>query len=84
MGTKEKLFEKLYRSDHSFTFRDAAALLTLLGYTLSEKGSTSGSRVMFIHPDHPPVLLHKPHPQKELKGYVVRQLRDYFKQEGMQ
>lgn len=83
MGNKEKLLEKLYRSEHSFTFSDAVTLFESLGCALSDKGRTSGSRVMFTHSGHPPIILHRPHPQKELKAYVVRQLRDYIKQEGL-
>lgn len=83
MGNKEKLLEKLYRSGNTFTFRDAAALFEALGYVLSDKGKTYGSRVMFTHQLHPPIILHRPHPQKELKAYVIRQPRDYIEQEGL-
>ena len=38
---------------------------------------------MFSSPEHGTILLHKPHPQKELKGYQVKQLVDFLEQEGL-
>ena len=56
--------------------------ITNKGYK-SNKGKTSGSRVMFTSEEHGSILLHKPHPQKELKAYQVRQLCDLLEQEGL-
>ena len=50
---------------------------------ISNKGRTSGSRVMFVSVSHPPILLHKPHPRKELLAYQVKQLIDSLEQEGL-
>ena len=47
------------------------------------KGRTSGSRIMFISEKHEAILLHKPHPQKELKAYQVKQLIEVLEQEGL-
>lgn len=83
MGRKEKLVEKLYTSPRTVTFEDAASLLGYCSYCLSTKGKTSGSRVIFISDEHQPILLHKPHPQKELKEYQVKQLIQILEQEGL-
>lgn len=83
MGKKEKLVKKLYQSPKSFTFDDAASLLSCCSYRLSNKGRTSGSRVVFVSPGREQVLLHKPHPQKELKGYQVKQLIQILEQEDL-
>ena len=48
-----------------------------------DKGKTSGSRVMFIHDERKPILLHKPHPRKELLEYQLKQLLDVLEQEGL-
>ena len=64
-------------------FHDAEVLLDYLEFTKSNKGKTSGSRVMFTSEEHGSILLHKPHPQKELKAYQVRQLCDLLEQEGL-
>lgn len=69
MGQKDKLIERLKSKPKNFTFDDAESLLRYLGYTRSNKGKTSGSRIMFISNEHPPILMHKPHPRKELLEY---------------
>lgn len=74
MGTKEKLIERLKRLPNDFTFDEAEGLLIQLGYMKSNKGKTSGSRVMFYKLGGKPLFLHRPHPQKEIKRYAVKQL----------
>ena len=74
MGTKDKLVARLRGLPNDFTFAEAERLLTLFGYVKSNKGKTSGSRVLFYKSGRIPVFLHKPHPGKELKGYAVKQL----------
>ena len=63
--------------------KEKLILLDYLEFTKSNKGKTSGSRVMFTSEEHGSILLHKPHPQKELKAYQVRQLCDLLEQEGL-
>lgn len=83
MGQKEKLIERLKSRPKDFTFNEAETLLGYFNYRRSDKGKTSGSRVVFVSDEHPPVLLHKPHPRKELLAYQVRQLIDILEQEGL-
>lgn len=83
MGKKEKLLLRLKSRPKDFTFDEAESLLQDLGFSRSNKGKTSGSRVMFAHPEHPPILLHRPHPRKELLVYQVNQLIEYLEQEGL-
>lgn len=83
MGQKEKLIQKLKSKPKDMTFEEAETLLKYLAYTRSDKGRTSGSRVMFTSTDHAPILLHKPHPRKELLAYQVKQLVDILEQEGL-
>ena len=66
-----------------FTFNEAEALLQYLGYFRCDKGKTSGSRVMFASVGHENILLHRPHPQKELKAYQIKQLLNKLEQEGL-
>ena len=54
MGQKEKLIERLRAKPKTFTFDDAESLLRYFGYTRSNKGRTSGSRIMFLSEEHPP------------------------------
>jgi hypothetical protein len=51
-------------------------------YSKSNKGRTSGSRVIFTSKNHAPILLHKPHPRKELLAYQVKDLIKKLEQEG--
>lgn len=83
LGQKEKLIERLKAKPKTFTFDDAESLLRCFSYRRSNKGKTSGSRIMFVSDEHPPILLHKPHPRKELLEYQVKQLIDALEQEGL-
>ena len=83
MGQKEKLIARLKSKPKDFTFEEAETLLSYLSYTRSDKGKTSGSRVKFSHPEHTPILLHRPHPQKELLQYQVKQLLEKLIEEDL-
>lgn len=83
MGQKEKLIKKLKSRPKDFTFDEAETLLRYFTYGRSNKGRTSGSRIMFISDEHAPILLHKPHPRKELLDYQVKQLIEVLEQEGL-
>ena len=84
MGKKEKLIEKLKSKPKTLTFEDAESLLEFFNYHRSNKGKTSGSRVVFSSEDHKTkILLHKPHPRKVLLEYQVKQLIEQLKQEGL-
>ena len=83
MGQKEKLIRRLKAKPKDFTFDEAETLLQYLSYVRSNKGKTSGSRIMFISEEHETILLHKPHPQKELKAYQIKQLIEILEQEGL-
>ena len=84
MGQKEKLIAKLKSNSKTFTFDDAESLLGYFNYYRSNKGKTSGSRVMFINEaTNDKILLHKPHPRKELLAYQVKQIITQLEQEGL-
>jgi len=83
MGQKEKLIKKLKSRPKDFTFDEAETLLKYFTYNRSNKGRTSGSRVMFVSDEYAPILLHKPHPRKELLDYQIKQLIEVLEQEGL-
>lgn len=83
MGQKEKLVERLKSKPKDFTFDEAESLLGYFGYSISNKGKTSGSRVTFSGDNLPTIMMHKPHPRKELLDYQVKQLIDILTQEGL-
>ena len=84
MGQKDKLIAKLKANPRSFTFNEAETLLGYFSYHRSNKGKTSGSRIMFVSEVHKTkILLHKPHPRKELLEYQIKQLIEQLEQEGL-
>ena len=84
MGQKEKLIAKLKANPKSFTFNEAETLLGYFSYHRSNKGKTSGSRIMFVSEVHKTkILLHKPHPRKELLEYQTKQPIAQLEQEGL-
>ena len=78
MGQKEKLIERLKSKPKTFTFDDAESLLRYFAYERSNKG-----RTMFVSEEHPPIMMHRPHPRKELLEYQVKQLIQILEQEGL-
>ena len=84
MSQKEKLIAKLRTRPKTFTFEDAETLLGFFSYKKDNKGRTSGSRVAFINRERKSkIVLHKPHPRKELFEYQVKQLISQLEQEGL-
>ncbi len=83
MGQKEKLMKRLKARPKDFTFDEAETLLRYLGYTISDKGKTSGSRVIFTNESRAPILMHKPHPGRELKEYQIKLLVEKLEKEGL-
>lgn len=72
MGKHEKLTEKLLRKPKNFTFDELATVLNGFGYEEEQRGRTSGSAVAFFNKKlNDKILIHKPHPQKEVKRYVL-------------
>jgi len=70
MSKKEKLIKRLKSKPRDFTFAEAETLLLSLGFKLSNKGKTSGSRVVFVR-GNISVRLHKPHGSKTLLDYQI-------------
>lgn len=82
MGKKEKLIERLKSIPKDFTFNELQALLAALEFEQCDKGKTSGSRVKFVKGEVF-IIMHKPHPRKELLEYQVKQVVDTLKKEGL-
>lgn len=83
MSQKEKLIRRLKACPSDFSFDELVRLMGFLDYALSQKGHTSGSRVMFVSDAHPPLILHRPHPTGILKGYQIRQLIEALEKEEL-
>lgn len=79
MSKKDKLLAKLRNTTGVFAWSDMVAVLKALGFDQVEM---EGSRVRFVKDDLQ-ILLHKPHPQKEMKAYAVRQVKEVLRSEGL-
>lgn len=82
MGTKEKLRNRFLKMPSDFTFDEMQRLLEGYGYEKSNKGKTSGSRLIFKNGDKRPIMLHKPHPGNIVKEYAMRQVFEDLKEAG--
>ena len=67
MSQLEKALIRISEKPKDYTYDEARALLQKLGFREENKGKSSGSRVKFFRStDNTLILLHKPHPNKEL------------------
>ncbi len=78
MSKKEKLIARLLSLPKDFTYDEMRTLLTFLGFEERSKGKTSGSRVEYAKESYT-ILLHKPHPNNQLKMYQIRQIVNELK-----
>jgi hypothetical protein len=83
MSKNEKIIERFITLPKDFTFDEMEKLLTYFGYEKSNKGKTSGSRVMFKKDGSSPILLHKPHPENIMKEYALKQVYNVLINEGL-
>jgi predicted RNA binding protein YcfA (HicA-like mRNA interferase family) len=83
MSRKEKLIRKLKQKPKDFSWDELTSLLKAFGYEQAKPGKTGGSRRRFIHPTAHPIILHKPHPGKFLKMYIIDDIIETLEREGM-
>ena len=83
MSSRDKLIARFLTLPSDFTFDELERLLTILGYVKSNKGKTSGSRVVFKDKEGHPIMLHKPHPGNIVKQYAVRQVLEELQSKGL-
>ena len=82
MSQKEKLIARLLRKPKDFTFDEMVSLLSYFGYDLKQGGTGSG--VKFIRENSNEVInFHKPHPNGILKKYVLDQVIDKLRKDGL-
>ncbi len=80
MGSKEKLISRFKRQPKDFTYSEMVRLFSILGFTKNNKGATSGSRVEFVRDkEEISYTLHRPHPGNTIKGYVMKQVLQFLK-----
>jgi len=77
MSTKEKLIKRFKTLPKDFTWEEMVRLFAGFGFTVKNKGKTSGSRVMFENNDVA-YTMHKPHPKNIIKETALKQLLKYL------
>lgn len=81
MNKIEKLLEKLKNAKNTFPYKELVALLNKLEY---EKCEMAGSRVRFFNAKTAHlILLHRPHPENEIKAGALKAIKQALKQEGI-
>ena len=83
MSRKEKLIKRLQQRPKDFIWDELTILLEALGYVRKKTGKTGGSRRRFVHPTAPPITVHRPHPGRIVKMYVIDDLLEFLKREDM-
>jgi len=81
MSTKEKLIERFKEQPKDFTWEELVRLFGTFGFTVYNKGKTSGSRVIFTD-DEREYIMHKPHPKNVIKEASMRYLLRFFTDNG--
>mgnify|MGYP003390757962 CR=1 len=79
----DKLRKKFLSKPKDFTWSELKILLNGWGYREYNVGKTSGSRVRFVHESQSDIMLHKPHPNPELKSYIIKQIIEQLIKEGV-
>ncbi|MDE6607310.1 MAG: type II toxin-antitoxin system HicA family toxin [Lachnospiraceae bacterium] len=82
MSKKEKLIDRLLKMPNDFTFDEMVSLLSYFGYELKQGGNGSG--IKFIRPGSNEVInFHKPHPNGILKRYILGQVIEKLRKDGL-
>lgn len=82
MSKKDKLIEKLLKKPKDFTFDEMESLLSYFGYQIKQSGTGSG--VKFIKDGSNEVInFHRPHPSGILKRYVLDQVIEKLRKDGL-
>ena len=83
MSTKEKLRKRFLQQPTDFTFDEMCSLLEGFGYTLDNKGSTSGSRIRFRKNAGVYIDIHRPHPGNTMREWMMKAVYIHLKSKNL-
>lgn len=72
MSKQSKLLKRLMGIPNDFTYQELETLLGHYGFIASNKGKTSGSRMVFVDSNNRKIDIHKPHPKQIFKAYQLK------------
>ena len=81
MSAKDKLTKRFKKQPKDFTWEELVRLFSIFGFTMDNRGKTSGSRVRFKN-DNYVFYAHKPHPSNVIKESALNWALDYLKNNG--
>ena len=84
MSKKEKLIKKFLKLGNDFESSEIVSLLNQLGFYETQLGKTTGSAVCFSSKDNAvKIRFHKLHPDKYMKKYVMKQIKEMLEKKGL-
>ncbi|MBO7670742.1 MAG: type II toxin-antitoxin system HicA family toxin [Oscillospiraceae bacterium] len=79
----EKLLQRFLSKPKDFTFDELESLLAHFGYTIDNRGKTSGSAISFYRErDKDLIQLHRPHSPQIMKIYQIRDIVKHLEEKG--
>lgn len=82
MSKKDKLIKRLLKKPKDFTFDEMETLLSYFDYELKQGGTGSGVKFMKIG-SNDVINFHKPHPNGILKRYILDQVIEKLRKDGL-
>ena len=77
MSKIDKLIKKFKSNPKDFTWEELKKVLAHYGFSeIKRKGKTGGSRRKFVDDNQTVISLHEPHPDKIIKSYLIKQIRE--------
>ena len=81
MSQKDNSIARLKTKPKDFTIAELDSLMSKCGCRKTQRGRTSGSAISYVHEKSKRVLkIHSPHPQKELKPYMINAVLEFLEQ----
>ena len=83
MSKLDKLVQSFLSKPVNYSWGELKSLLEGFGCSSGSGRKTGVQRVKFLHPQHPPLILHKLRSATVLKRYQVDQIAEFLKKEGL-
>lgn len=81
MSQKDDLISRLKTKPKDFTISELDSIMSKCHCQKNNRGRTSGSGISYVHETSGKILkIHSPHPQKELKRYMIEMVIDFLEE----